>query len=140
MSAAGGGRAGHNSAGAASTAAGVAGGASSRIGDAAGAATAPAVSVAEKEAERTVDVRAILKKKEDEVKEMLSPEKEMYGEWLVGMEDEVQSSSCLFLLLLVLLPLFCLSAGRGEKRFRCVPLLWTAGSAPGAAAYNGISS
>ena len=102
MSAVGGARAGHSSAGVASAAAAATGGAPSRTGDAAGAgaAMAPAMSVAEKEAERTVDVRSILKKKEEEVKEMLSPEKEMYGERFVGMEDEVQPGSRLLFLLL----------------------------------------
>lgn len=120
MSAAGGSRAGHRPAGAASAAG--AAGASSKKGVAAGAGagavgTASAASVAEKEAERSVDVRSILKKKEDEVKEMLAPEKEMYGEWSGWrIMDE---GGCCFLLL----PRLCLPDMIGERRFRCVPLL-----------------
>lgn len=130
MSAVGVSRAGYRPTGTASAAA-AAGDASSKTGDgagtgAAGASTATAVSVAEKEAERTVDVRAILKKKEDEVKEMLAPEKEMYGEWLVGMEDELNNplvGSFLALLCAVSCRfcLFCVCR-MGERRCRSVPL------------------
>lgn len=49
-----------------------------------GTAAAPAV-VADREVDQAEDVRTILKRKEEEVKEMLAPEKDMHGEsWIAG--------------------------------------------------------
>lgn len=65
--------------------------------------------------EREASVRAILRRKEDEVKEMLAPEKEMNGEF-AGMVHRV----CVFFLQ----RLFVLSGGDIRKNLQKHSLSW----------------